>query len=85
MVESMGAAAGFTAVLVLALYLNSPDVDAMYRFPHRLWLICVVVLYWIARMLMKAHRGEMHDDPVVFAVRDRVSLVCAGGVALAAL
>ena len=89
MVESMGAAAGFTAVLVLALYLNSPDVDAMYRNPHRMWLICVVVLYWVSRMLMKAHRGEMHDDPVVFAVRDRVSLVCgavcAGVVASAAL
>ncbi|MBE7216952.1 MAG: UbiA family prenyltransferase [Caulobacteraceae bacterium] len=76
MVEAMGAAAGFTAVLVLALYLNSPDVDALYRRSHRLWLICVVVLYWVCRMLMKAHRGEMHDDPVVFAVRDRASLVC---------
>ena len=76
MVEAMGAAAGFTAVLVLALYLNSADVDALYRRSHRLWLICVVVLYWVCRMLMKAHRGEMHDDPVVFAVRDRASLVC---------
>ncbi len=76
MVEAMGAAAGFTAVLVLALYLNSLDVETLYHRSHRLWLICVVVLYWICRMLMKAHRGEMHDDPVVFAVRDKVSLVC---------
>ncbi len=76
MVESMAAASGFTAVLVLALYLNSPDVGAMYRFGHRLWLLCVVMLYWVSRMLMTMHRGEMHDDPVVFAVRDRVSLLC---------
>ena len=87
MVEAMGAAAGYTSVLVLALYFNSTDIVGMYHWPHRLWLICVVVLYWISRMLMKAHRGEMHDDPVVFAVRDRVSLacgvVCAGVVASA--
>ncbi len=74
--EAMAAAAGFVAVLVLALYLNSPDVNHLYRYPHRLWLLCVVVLYWISRILIKAHRGEMHDDPVVFAVRDRVSQIC---------
>ena len=85
-VESMAAASGYTAVLVLALYFNSPAVDALYRAPHRLWLICVVVLYWVSRMLMKAHRAEMHDDPLVFAVRDRASQVCGviAGAALAA-
>ncbi len=85
-VESMAAASGYTAVVVLALYFNSPAVDALYKAPHRLWLICVVVLYWVSRMLMKAHRGEMHDDPLVFAVRDRASQVCGviAGLALAA-
>ena len=82
-VESMAAASGYLAVLVLALYFNSPAVGALYVAPHRLWLICVVVLYWVSRMLMKAHRGEMHDDPLVFAMRDRASLVC-GAVAAAA-
>lgn len=76
MVEAMAASAGFVAVVVLALYLNSPDVGVLYRYPHRLWLICVVVLYWVSRMLITAHRGEMHDDPVVYAVRDRASQVC---------
>ena len=76
MVEAMAAASGFVAVVVLALYLNSPDVGVLYRYPHRLWLICVVVLYWVSRMLITAHRGEMHDDPVVYAVRDRASQVC---------
>jgi 4-hydroxybenzoate polyprenyltransferase/phosphoserine phosphatase len=76
MVESMGAASGFVAVLVLALYLNSPDVARMYHSPHRLWALCVITLFWICRMLMKAHRGEMHDDPVVFALRDRASQAC---------
>ncbi len=83
-VVSMAAASGYLAVLVLALYFNSPAVEVLYAKPHRLWLICVVVLYWVSRMLMKAHRGEMHDDPLVFAVRDRASLVC-GAVAAAAV
>ncbi len=84
MVEGMAAASGYVAVLVLALYFNSQDVGALYAKPHRLWLICVVVLYWVSRMLMKAHRGEMHDDPIVFAVRDRASQLC-GAIAGAAL
>ena len=84
MVEAMAAASGYVAVLVLALYFNSAAVEPLYKAPHRLWLICVVVLYWVSRMLMKAHRGEMHDDPLVFAVRDRPSQVC-GLIAGAAL
>lgn len=76
MVGSMGAASGFVAVLVLALYFNSPEVSHLYRAPHRLWVLCVITLFWICRMLMKAHRGEMHDDPVVFALRDRTSQAC---------
>jgi 4-hydroxybenzoate polyprenyltransferase len=75
-VEAMAAASAYTAVLVLALYLSSPDVGALYSHPHRLWALCVILLYWIGRILMKAHRGEMHDDPVVYAVRDRVSQIC---------
>ena len=82
--EAMAAASGYLAVLVLALYFNSPAVGALYAKPHRLWLICVVVLYWVSRMLMKAHRAEMHDDPLVFAVHDRASLVC-GAIAGAAV
>lgn len=84
MVEGMAAASGYVAVLVLALYFNSAAVGALYAKPHRLWLICVVVLYWVSRMLMKAHRGEMHDDPIVFAVRDRASQLC-GVIAAGAL
>ena len=87
MLEAMASASGYVAVLVLALYFNSPAVGPLYKAPHRLWFICVVVLYWLSRMLMKAHRGEMHDDPLVFAVRDRASQVCgviAGAVLVSA-
>ena len=33
-----------------------------------------LLLFWISRIWVKTHRGEMHDDPVVFAARDKVSL-----------
>lgn len=72
--ESFGTAAGYLSVLVLALYINSPDIEALYHRPKYIWGLCVLMLYWISRVWMKAHRGAMHDDPVVFALRDRVSL-----------
>jgi len=80
--QSLGSASGYMSVLVLALYINSPEVAALYTRPKMIWLLCVLVLYWISRVWMKAHRGEMHDDPVVFALKDRMSL---GIVALAGL
>lgn len=68
--------AGYVAVLVLALYLNSPTVTELYVRPEALWGVCVVILYWITRAVMIAHRGQMHDDPVIFAIRDTGSHVC---------
>lgn len=74
---SLGAASGFLSVLVMALYMNSPDVNKLYGHPQILWLILPLLLYWISRVWMKTHRGEMHDDPVIFAVRDRISMYTA--------
>lgn len=80
--QSLGTAAGYLSVLVLALYVNSPDIQALYRQPKLIWMLCVLLLYWVSRMWMSAQRGEMHEDPVVFALRDPPSL---GVGALAAL
>jgi len=74
MVGQVATSAAFVSVLVLMMYLNAPEVLLNYSSPMLLWGACLVFLYWMARMIMKAHRGEMTDDPVVFAVRDRVSL-----------
>lgn len=68
-----GSASGYLSILVLALYVNSIEVTALYRSPAVLWLICPVLLYWMSRVWLIAHRGEMHDDPIVFALTDRVS------------
>lgn len=70
---SLGSSAGYMAVLVLALYINSSDVIAMYERPEAIWLLCPLLLYWISRVWVAVRRGKMHDDPVVFAIRDRVS------------
>ena len=72
--QSLGTAAGYLSVLVLALYINSPAIESLYRRPRVIWLLCVLMLYWISRVWMKAQRGTMHDDPVVFALKDRMSL-----------
>ena len=74
MLQSLGSASGYLSVLVLALYINSPEIQALYRQPKAIWFLCVLMLYWVSRVWMQASRGLMHDDPVVFALKDRVSV-----------
>jgi 4-hydroxybenzoate polyprenyltransferase/phosphoserine phosphatase len=76
MVASMGTAAGFMAVLVFCLYIQDAGAVAYHR-PQLLWFICPVLLYWVGRIWFMAHRGEMNDDPVKFAITDRRSWICA--------
>ena len=77
----LGTASGYCAVLVLALYVHSEDIEALYGHGQLLWLTLPLILYWVSRVWMKTHRGEMHDDPVVFAARDWQSLVIAALIA----
>jgi len=80
---SLGTASGYSAILILALYVNSPDVAGLYSNRWALWMILPPLLYWISRTWMKAHRGELHDDPVVFAATDKQSWLIAVCVAVA--
>ena len=75
LVESVGPASGYIAVMVLCLYVNSPAVAECYSKPSLLWLLCPVFLYWITRMWFLAGRRTLADDPVVFAATDGVSLL----------
>jgi 4-hydroxybenzoate polyprenyltransferase len=79
---SFATAAGYAAVLVLALYMSSPEVIALYRNPGRMWLACPILLYWISRLLLIVHRGELGGDPVIFAIKDRVSWASGALMAL---
>jgi len=78
MIASLGAASGYLSVMVLALYIQDPNTAALYRNPRIIWMACPLLLYWISRTWMLTHRGEMHDDPVVFALRDLTSLAVGG-------
>lgn len=73
MVASLGAASGQISVLVLALYISQEDIIHIYANPEILWLLCPLLLYWIGRVWLIANRGQLHEDPVVFALRDRIS------------
>jgi 4-hydroxybenzoate polyprenyltransferase/phosphoserine phosphatase len=84
MLRSLAAASGYMSVLVMALYVNGNEVLPLYRHPVALWALCPILLFWISRVLMLANRGLMNDDPVVFALRDKVSLL-AGFCSLIAI
>jgi 4-hydroxybenzoate polyprenyltransferase/phosphoserine phosphatase len=83
MLRSMAASSGYMAVLVMALYINGGEMPKLYRHPPALWALCPILLFWVSRVLMIADRGEMHDDPVVFALRDRTSLLTAAAAVVA--
>jgi 4-hydroxybenzoate polyprenyltransferase len=59
------------------LYASSPAVKDLYRHPEVLWFVCPILMYWLSRMVILAHRRVVDDDPIVFALRDRNSQVCA--------
>lgn len=80
-VNGFGISTAIAACLVLTLYIASDQVAAMYAEPLWLWGVAVVVLVWLARMWRMAMSGTMDDDPVIFAVRDGVSIGCAVAVA----
>ncbi|MEZ5645321.1 MAG: UbiA family prenyltransferase [Burkholderiaceae bacterium] len=90
--QSLGAASGYLAVLVLALYINSPEVRDLYRTPQLLWLIAPLMLLWVTRLWVVTARGYMDEDPILYAVKDpetwataAVTLVILAGATLLVL
>lgn len=74
LVQQLGVSSGYAAVLVLALYINSENVIKLYRMPEMIWGAVPLLLWWLSWMWFKANRGLMHDDPIVFAIKDKTSL-----------
>jgi 4-hydroxybenzoate polyprenyltransferase len=88
MIGAIGVGSGLLAVLVLALYITSPDTSRLYSNPQTLSLLCPAVLIGVARLWVIAGRGEMNEDPVLFALGDKFSIVlllCAAIVGLLAI
>lgn len=83
-IRNIAMSAGYAAVLVLALYINSQTAEASYAVPEAFWMVCPLMLYWLTRMVMVTHRGRMSDDPIVFALRDKVSWGVVALIILAA-
>ena len=78
---AMGVAAGYAAMLVFAIYIGSPEVTLLYRHVERLWFALPLLIYWISRVLLLASRGDLHEDPVIFAMADWVTWLVGAGLA----
>ncbi len=79
---ALGVGSSFAAIVILSLYVHSQDVTVLYLSPQYLFLLCPIVLYWLSRNWLLAHRGELREDPVTLAIRDRVSYGVAFASAL---
>ncbi len=75
MLSAMGVASGYISILVLALFISSPESVGKYTYPVLLWLLCPLMAYWVSRLWLKTSRGEMHDDPLVFSLKDQASWI----------
>jgi 4-hydroxybenzoate polyprenyltransferase len=75
LLRSFGIASGYASVVVFTLYINSPAVTELYPHYQRLWLLAPVLIFWISRIWLLAGRGQMDEDPVIYATTDRVSLL----------
>jgi len=78
--RAFGTASAFASIVVFTLYINNPEVRELYRVPQRLWLLTPLLIWWLSRVWLRASRGEMNEDPVIFALTDPASL--AAGVAI---
>jgi 4-hydroxybenzoate polyprenyltransferase/phosphoserine phosphatase len=85
LISTMGVASGYVATLVFALYVSNPAVTELYAHPHVLWLSCPIILCWISRVWLLAHRGSIHEDPIIFALKDKQSYLMAVALVLTIL
>jgi 4-hydroxybenzoate polyprenyltransferase/phosphoserine phosphatase len=78
--RSFGTASAYAAVVIFAIYISGPDVVPLYHKPTLLWLIVPLMILWLSRVWLLASRGELNEDPVVFALTDRMSLLMGAAV-----
>lgn len=71
----LGVGAALSAVVLFGLFISAPETQGRYGTPQMLWLVAIGLIYWLARLWVKTSRGEMHDDPVVYAIKDRGSRI----------
>ena len=81
----MGVGAALSAVVVFGLFISAPETQARYATPHLLWIVAIGLVYWLGRLWIKTSRGEMHDDPVVYAIKDHGSRMTVFGMLIVML
>ena len=74
LLQALGVSSGYISTLIIALYLRSENVMSLYAQPLVIWLLIPILLFWVSWVWLKSSRGEMHDDPIVFAAKDKTSL-----------
>jgi 4-hydroxybenzoate polyprenyltransferase/phosphoserine phosphatase len=84
-IRSFGTASAYASVVVLAFYIYGSGAAGLYRHPTRMWLMTPLVILWLSRVWLLASRGELDEDPVIFAVTDRMSLLIGAAIALIAV
>ena len=84
-VRSFGTASAYASVVVFAVYISSPEIAALYHHVARMWLIAPLMILWLSRVWLLASRGELDEDPVVFALTDRMSLLMGAAAVLIAV
>jgi 4-hydroxybenzoate polyprenyltransferase/phosphoserine phosphatase len=82
--RSFGTSSAYASIVIFALYINGHDVAALYHHPYRMWLVTPLLILWLSRVWLLASRGLLDEDPVVFALTDRMSLLLGLGVAIIA-
>ncbi len=83
--RAFGTASAFASIVVFTLYINNPEVRQLYHHPQRLWLLTPLLIWWLSRVWLRASRGQMNEDPVIFALTDRASLLAGVAIFLIAL
>jgi 4-hydroxybenzoate polyprenyltransferase len=77
LLQTLGVSSGYISALVIALFVQSENVISLYAQPLAIWLVFPILLFWVSWVWLKAERGEMHDDPIIFAAKDKASLAVA--------
>ena len=83
--RAFGTSSAFASIVVFTLYINSSEVQQLYHHPQRLWLLTPLLIWWLSRVWLRASRGQMNEDPVIFALTDRASLLAGAVIFLIAL
>jgi 4-hydroxybenzoate polyprenyltransferase len=74
-IGQIGISSGLMTVVVFALYINSPEINSLYSNPEILWILCFLLLYWISHIWHSAYKGKMTDDPIIFSLKNRRSMI----------